>query len=50
MSFKLECKSNNKCYENEKEMGISHGSLNNPRLKSWVRYQDEIFTSTFLSS
>jgi hypothetical protein len=35
MSFKLECITN-KCYENEKEMRISHGSLCNPELKRWV--------------
>jgi hypothetical protein len=31
MSLKVECVSKNKCYESEKEMGISHGSLNNPK-------------------
>jgi hypothetical protein len=49
MSFKLECITN-KCYENEKEMRISHGSLCNPELKRWVRNQDKIFTWTFFLS
>ena len=49
MSFKLEC-INNKCYENEKEMRISHGSHTNPEVKRWVRNQDKIFTKTFFFS